>query len=116
MATKINKLEYALLFCIPYLVIAICVKIKFSSFRRYGDFSYGMYIYAFPVQQFVMHTMGDHLNLEGFFVVSFIITLAISILSWKFIEGPALKLKKLIKIKSPVFIRKEVQKNIKQSI
>ena len=54
----------------------------------FGDLSYGAYLYAFPVQQFVL----DHVH--GFAItISTAITFAIAFLSWHLIERPALRLK-----------------------
>lgn len=86
-----------MLFCIPYLIIGLCVKVRFSKFKKSGDFSYGMYIYAFPVQQTLICFIGDKLNIFSLFALTFCITLFISILSWKYVEKPALKLKRYLK-------------------
>jgi peptidoglycan/LPS O-acetylase OafA/YrhL len=95
LSIKTNTLQYAMLICLPYLLLSICIRIKFSSFSKYGDFSYGMYIYAFPTQQSVLYVFSDKINFIGFVSVSTLVTLILAILSWKFIEEPALRLKKL---------------------
>lgn len=60
---------------------------------RFGDFSYGIYIYAFPVQQIVVYYLFGEISLAQFNVVAFTITLACAWLSWKLIEKPALSFK-----------------------
>ena len=77
----------------PYLIITAGVTIKKKFFTRYGDFSYGMYIYAFPVQQTVAHFWAEYLTVATFFVISFIITLILSVLSWNLLEKKALQFK-----------------------
>lgn len=94
----LGKLQYVLLLTLPYIIICIGVGFKYPRFSKYGDFSYGLYIYAFPVQQTISYLFGDNLNVFSFFVSSFIITLIISILSWIYIERPALNLKRKLKI------------------
>lgn len=63
------------------------------SFGRFGDASYGLYIYAFPIQQIVLRVMGR----EDFFaeklMLVIVCTSAVSLFSWRYLEAPALKLK-----------------------
>ncbi|MBT2763309.1 acyltransferase [Paenibacillus sp. ISL-20] len=92
---KAGLLNIVLMFTIPYILIAVSVSIKFSVFRKYGDFSYGMYIYAFPIQQLLSYLWGDWLNVPSFFVLSTSITLITAIISWHFIEKRAMKLKNI---------------------
>lgn len=66
----------------------------FPNFAKHGDFSYGIYLYGWPLQQLVMLFLGSYLNVYTFFVVVYPIILVFSLLSWKLIESPALKLKK----------------------
>lgn len=80
----------------PYLIIYFAYGINSSllkKFGAYGDFSYGLYIYAWPVQQTLVHFWKDFLNLLSFFVLTLSITLIFAFLSWKLIEKPALKFK-----------------------
>ena len=60
--------------------------------RRYndfGDYSYGIYIYAFPVQQTVMHLFGPMTPLENM-AIGFPVTLVCAVLSWRLVEKPGL--------------------------
>ena len=59
------------------------------AFNRIGDYSYGIYIYAFPVQVTV-HQLWPGLGVAGMFVVAMPITLVLAALSWTLIESPAL--------------------------
>ena len=62
-------------------------------FGRYGDFSYGMYIYAFMIQQWLVWLMGpDHPYWLGL-LASMLCTLVCAVLSWHLIERPTLSLK-----------------------
>lgn len=57
-----------------------------------NDYSYGMYLYSFPMQQLTLHLMdNDHFLL--FMGTSFALTLACAAASWHLIERPALALK-----------------------
>ena len=59
------------------------------SFNRLGDYSYGTYIYAFPIQGLVVWYFGAMTPLENM-MWSLPLTLLPSILSWHLIEQPAL--------------------------
>lgn len=61
-----------------------------------NDISYGVYIYAWPVQQLVTILGGHALGHAGHAVVSFIIVAGLAWLSWKCIEKPALRTKDLV--------------------
>lgn len=66
--------------------------IKFSK-DKYVDLSYGVYIYAFPVQQTVQHLMNNQTSLALNFSVSLFVTLLLAVFSWYIIEKPFLQLK-----------------------
>lgn len=59
------------------------------AFNHMGDYSYGIYIYAFPVQV-IAHQLWPELSVAGMFAVAMPITLVLSALSWTFVESPAL--------------------------
>lgn len=68
-------------------------KIKLNKFGKYGDFSYGIYIYAFPIQQTVTYFIGKDISVITNITISLPITIVLAILSWHLIEKPVLKLK-----------------------
>lgn len=80
---------------LPYAVIYLAfLKSKLNKFGKYGDFSYGMYIYAFPVQQTIMYFSGHQkVSTVLLAVLSTLCTLPLAFFSWKFIESKALSLK-----------------------
>ncbi len=63
-----------------------------EAFARRGDYSYGLYILAFPIQQtvFMLHPGMAPLVL---FAISTLITLSIAALSWHLIEKPCMGLR-----------------------
>lgn len=82
-------------FVLPYLILYIAhIRSSLNSFAKYGDYSYGMYIYAFPVQQILVHLLGKT-PVAPFFFYSFLCTLPLAFLSWKLIEQPTLSYKTL---------------------
>lgn len=62
-------------------------------YNRIGDYSYGMYIYAFPVQGLVVWLFGPMTPLQNI-LYALPITLGCAILSWHLVEKPALGLLK----------------------
>ena len=62
-----------------------------------ADYSYGIYLYAFPVQQTVAwFGFGPDRWLEAL-LVSSVVTFAFAALSWRLVESPALRLKRFIR-------------------
>ena len=74
----------------------------FNNFGKFGDISYGMYIYAFPVQQTVLSLADKN---HSFWLTLFAvacITVLCALISWRFVERPALNLKSRLNRKKPV--------------
>lgn len=65
-----------------------------------GDVSYGIYVYAFPVQQSVAAIWGaiDPLLMMA---IAFPVTYCLAFLSWRLIERPALALKRFVAPRPP---------------
>jgi peptidoglycan/LPS O-acetylase OafA/YrhL len=74
------------------LVLAYHPKLYFAPYNWLGDYSYGMYIYAFPTQQLIsFHYPGiKQYELLG---LAYPCILALAVISWHFIEKPALRRK-----------------------
>ena len=67
-----------------------------NHFSKYGDFSYGIYIYAYPVQQTLIFFLGPEIGLPLMVFLSFICTLPLAVLSWYVIEKKALAFKNAV--------------------
>jgi len=63
---------------------------KVSKWFEKRDYSYGLYIYAFPVQQSIIYLNKGNFNPYLLFLLSTIITLAFAIFSWHVIEQPSM--------------------------
>jgi peptidoglycan/LPS O-acetylase OafA/YrhL len=100
---KNNIGPYCLQLILPYLVIyAAHIPVQIlRNFGKYGDFSYGIYLYAFPIQQTVVSHLPIPVDLTLYMSISYALTLFVAVLSWQFIESPALRVKdRLYKIES----------------
>jgi peptidoglycan/LPS O-acetylase OafA/YrhL len=65
------------------------------KFGKYGDFSFGLFIYGYPVQQTIIHLIPD-LGIPALIVLSYAFTIPIAVISWHLIEKHALVLKNKI--------------------
>jgi len=80
----------------PLLVNAIAnIEGMLNYAGKYGDFTYGTYVFSFPVQQILVSK--GIINPYNLFFITIAIVLPLAVLSWKFIESPFLRLKKKVK-------------------
>ncbi len=74
------------------LWIGFNTRLKLPKLDKYGDFSYGLYLYAYPLQQLSIYYFGPEtpilINLSAFAGA-----MGLSAASWFLIEKPALSLK-----------------------
>jgi peptidoglycan/LPS O-acetylase OafA/YrhL len=59
-------------------------------YNRLGDYSYGLYIYAFPVQQLIVAGLPG-IGVAALFGASAAGTLVLAVLSWHLVESPVLR-------------------------
>ena len=60
------------------------------AYNRLGDYSYGIYVYAFPVQGLMVWAFGPQTPLMNI-LTAFALTLLCAVVSWHLIERPALR-------------------------
>lgn len=82
--------------CGAYILIwlAMAPSALLTEFGRYGDFSYGMYLWAFPIQQLIISRLGPHLTPLRLFAMALPLSVAAGIASWFAVEKWCLKLKR----------------------
>jgi peptidoglycan/LPS O-acetylase OafA/YrhL len=81
------------------LIIELGKSKNIINLEKIGDFSYGLYIYSFPIQQTVAQFLPE-ISWYVNFVISLTLTFAISAFSWHFVEKKALRYKKKVSINS----------------
>jgi peptidoglycan/LPS O-acetylase OafA/YrhL len=90
------------LLAVPFVVIYLSVYAKALPFFK-DDISYGVYVYAWPIQEVVAKVMRSHdITIGGpsIFFLSMPIIVILSWLSWRLIEKPALSMKRLVPLRS----------------
>jgi len=88
--------DFVYFFTIPYLTIYFACHIKiWPDFAKVvkGDYSYGLYIYAWPIQQALVGLSNNSLEPWLMFIMSFSLTFLMAVLSWHCIEMPWLRKK-----------------------
>ena len=60
--------------------------LRLQSFAKHGDFSYGLYLYAFPIQQLLVSYFRPNLNAETLALSAFVIAGGCAVLSWHGVE------------------------------
>jgi peptidoglycan/LPS O-acetylase OafA/YrhL len=79
---------------IPFFINAIAhIKAPTNYVGKYGDFTYGIYIFSFPVQQILVASKFVKDNPYVLFIYTFIIVFPLAILSWHLLEKKMLLLK-----------------------
>ncbi len=83
---------------IPFIVIMIAhLKGSTNKAGRYGDFTYGIYAFSFPVQQILISTKLIKDSPLNLFFITLLIVIPIAILTWHMMEKKMLALKNCIK-------------------
>ncbi|MEU0056415.1 acyltransferase [Streptomyces sp. NPDC006334] len=98
----VGSLHYGYLFTVgipafAYLLVWLAVRLP-APCRRVGardDYSYGIYIYGFPVQQTLALLGGTRWGIAAYLALTLVFTLLLAMASWHFVERPAMRLKDL---------------------
>ena len=77
-------------FLLPYLLLSLAYRLPFQSFGKVGDFSYGAYLYAFPIQQCLCVFNVNQAGFLTYFAAAAFLSVACGALSWHLVERPAI--------------------------
>lgn len=86
---QLQRMGVTLFLCYAVFVLAYLPGGPIHAYNRLGDYSYGIYIYAFPMQQLVMFLIAPLSPLQNM-ALAFPLTLVLAILSWHLVERPCL--------------------------
>jgi len=80
---------------LTYIVVFVATnpKLKFLSFTRRNDYSYGIYLYAFPIQQTITYIFNGIISQFLNFIIAGMVTFSMAFLSWHLVEKKCISLK-----------------------
>jgi peptidoglycan/LPS O-acetylase OafA/YrhL len=91
--SALGILNLLLPFAIGYVAIVVgLMKLHFAAKVTRGDYSYGLYVWAFPVQQTIIQLLPDYAFWWVNIALALPVTLVFAAASWHCIERPALTL------------------------
>ncbi len=100
--------QFFMLLGLPYVILSLGLAPNaiFASRERFGDASYGIYLYAFPMQQCIILWLGKEIQPLVLTMLALPVTTAFAFLSWHAVEKHALKWKPRLRIGKPIRIHR----------
>lgn len=92
---KYNSLLPLHPFLFSYVILWLVVNLPIKSFEKHGDYSYGIYIYHFPIIQLIISIFNYNINPWLLFTITLLPTGILAYFSWHYIEKSMLSYKKL---------------------
>lgn len=78
---------------VPYTAIWAALRLPKVNISKIGDISYGVYIYAFPVQQSIVAINNGKISPTSVTLITIPIVFSLAYISYRFIERPAMRLR-----------------------
>lgn len=93
-------------FTLCYAVFYVAFEPKLPQLRaaRYGDFSYGCYLYAFPIQQMLASSLRQHISFPLYVTLAMSLSLVAGMVSWHVVERWFLSTRRQERSASPASI------------
>jgi peptidoglycan/LPS O-acetylase OafA/YrhL len=83
-------------YTMPLIVNSLAhIKGPLNKAGKWGDFTYGTYVFAFPIQQMLIANGFSNVPYKVF-LLTFLITIPLAIVSWHFLEKKFLSMKSLV--------------------
>jgi peptidoglycan/LPS O-acetylase OafA/YrhL len=92
-AISCSRWEFNLILplALPYVVLYLAHRLPFEKVEQWGDFSYGIYIYAFPIQQCLALANFQRFGFAAFLLTSVVLALVAGMASWFALERPVME-------------------------
>lgn len=88
-AGSLNVLQTLGGFAIVYVCLWLGTVLPFGAFARKYDLSYGVFLYAFPIQQLLTELHANALPVEAAIALAISIAIPVALVSWLAVERPA---------------------------
>ena len=82
--------SFAAPFLLPWVLAGLGTRFPAPGVERVGDFSYGVYLYHYPIQQTLVALQLNQHGPAGLFITSGLAALVVAVPSWFLVERPAL--------------------------
>lgn len=82
----VTRLLFPPAFAYLTFYLAFSPLLKWHGAARFGDFSYGTYLYAYPIQQMLVFTLRGHIPFALFVPLVMSLSLVAAVLSWHLCE------------------------------
>lgn len=83
---------FAFALALTAFVFWFAYRLPLFGYNRFGDYSYGLYIWGFPIQQSAVHLWPGMTAYQNM-AIALPVALSLAVISWYAIEKPALSLK-----------------------
>lgn len=88
--TLVGNMVFDLAFAYSVIYLGFLKLPILPSVSRFGDFSYGFYLYAYPLQQAFYRMLGGNPDFTTYLITTFCAILLCAVASWHLVEKPAL--------------------------
>jgi len=94
-ASRTGLNDYASLFFLPYLLFSFSFAVQpiFPAFFSKTDISYGIYLFAFPIQQTFVSFGGGNLSVLALALLTLSTVIPCAFMSWVYVEQPFLRMR-----------------------
>lgn len=86
-------LDYGGLIPFAYVVVYLGLELPIRDLEAHGDLSYGIYVYAFPVQQLLALRAWNRWGVGVYILLTLLFVVPLALASWFAVERPALRWK-----------------------